>query len=154
MGSAASGGGGGGAPLAAKFARIDAAVSRRGFAVMLALRLAPTPFPALNYLFGLTSVGVRDFALATFFGYAPGTLMVVASGATARAALGGDGGARARAPLVPEVARVALARAVRGAQPWWWYPIAMAVASLVACALAAIVHTTRDVLRELDGEAS
>ena len=91
---------------------------------MLALRFAPTPIPALNYFYGLTSISVRDFVLATLIGYTPGTLLCVASGVGAHAALSGGGSANsddvARPTLLSAGARAAIAQAARGAQPWWW----------------------------------
>ena len=66
-----------------RFAAIDRAVGRAGFQVVLLARLSPVlPFNVLNYVFGLTRVRFRDYALASWVGMLPGTLMYVAIGST------------------------------------------------------------------------
>ncbi len=62
--------------------RLDADVHAHGLATVLVARLVPlVPFSTANYVFGLTSVTVRDYALATVVGIVPGTALYVALGA-------------------------------------------------------------------------
>jgi uncharacterized membrane protein YdjX (TVP38/TMEM64 family) len=61
-----------------KFAAIDRAVGREGWKIVLLTRLSPVfPFNLLNYGFGLTAVTLRDYALATWIGITPGTVLYV-----------------------------------------------------------------------------
>jgi uncharacterized membrane protein YdjX (TVP38/TMEM64 family) len=61
-----------------KFAAIDQAVGREGWKIVLLTRLSPVfPFNLLNYAFGLTAVTLRDYALATWVGIMPGTVLYV-----------------------------------------------------------------------------
>jgi len=58
-----------------KFAAIDRAVAKRGFKIVLLIRLVPIiPFNVTNYLFGLTQVSLRDYVLASWLGMFPATL--------------------------------------------------------------------------------
>jgi len=50
------------------FTAIDRAVERKGFTIVLLLRLALLPFPWLNYALGLTSVSLRDYIIGTNIG--------------------------------------------------------------------------------------
>ncbi len=60
-----------------KFAAIDRAVAKAGLKIVFLLRLSPAfPYNLLNYALGLTSVRLRDFALASF-GMIPGTFLYV-----------------------------------------------------------------------------
>jgi uncharacterized membrane protein YdjX (TVP38/TMEM64 family) len=60
------------------FAAVDAAVGREGFRIVLLTRLSPVfPFNLLNYAYGLTKVGLRDYFLASWIGMLPGTVMFV-----------------------------------------------------------------------------
>ncbi|MFH1738025.1 MAG: TVP38/TMEM64 family protein [bacterium] len=82
----------------AKFAAIDQAVGREGFKIVLLTRLSPVfPFNLLNYAFGLTKVSFWHYALASWIGMLPGTVMYVYFGSGLRsladAAAGGvEGG--------------------------------------------------------------
>jgi uncharacterized membrane protein YdjX (TVP38/TMEM64 family) len=68
-----------------KFAAIDNAVGRQGFKIVLLTRLSPVfPFVLLNYAFGLTKVSFWKYALASWIGMLPGTLMYVYFGAGLR----------------------------------------------------------------------
>ena len=61
-----------------QFQAIDSAVGERGFRIVLLTRLSPAfPFNLLNYAFGLTSVSLRDYVLASWIGMLPGTIMYV-----------------------------------------------------------------------------
>ena len=68
-----------------KFAAIDDAVGRQGFKIVLLIRLSPVfPFNLLNYAFGLTKVSFVKYALASWIGMLPGTIMYVYFGAGLR----------------------------------------------------------------------
>jgi len=62
----------------ARFAAIDRAVGRQGLRIVLLTRLSPVfPFNLLNYAFGVTGVGLRDYVLGSLVGMLPGTVMYV-----------------------------------------------------------------------------
>ncbi|MEQ8208474.1 MAG: TVP38/TMEM64 family protein [Lacipirellulaceae bacterium] len=68
-----------------KFAAVDRAVEDAGFKMVLLTRLSPLfPFNALNYLFGVTNVKLRDYFLASWIGMFPGTIMYVYFGTLAK----------------------------------------------------------------------
>jgi len=68
-----------------RFGAIDRAVGREGFRIVLLTRLSPVfPFNLLNYAFGLTKVAFRDYALASWIGMIPGTVMYVYLGSAAQ----------------------------------------------------------------------
>ncbi len=69
-----------------RFAAIDRAVGRRSFKAVLLLRLQPInlPFALLNYAFGLTSVKLRDYVIASWLGMLPATILYVYVGSVAR----------------------------------------------------------------------
>jgi uncharacterized membrane protein YdjX (TVP38/TMEM64 family) len=76
-----------------KFKAIDDAVGREGWKIVALTRLSPIfPFNLLNYAFGLTKVGLRDYVIASWAGMIPATVMFVyigsLSGDLARAASG------------------------------------------------------------------
>ncbi len=76
-----------------KFTAIDEAVGRKGFRIVLLTRLSPIfPFNLQNYGYGLTKVSFWSYALASWIGMLPGTVMYVYFGAglgsLARAAAG------------------------------------------------------------------
>jgi uncharacterized membrane protein YdjX (TVP38/TMEM64 family) len=61
-----------------RFRALDEGVAREGFKIVLLLRLSPAfPFNLLNYALGLTRVRFRDYALASWLGMLPGTVMYV-----------------------------------------------------------------------------
>ena len=61
---------------------IDNAIQQDGFRVVFLVRLSPIhPYALMNYLFGLTSVTLRDYTFASFFALLPATMMEVYSGA-------------------------------------------------------------------------
>ncbi len=62
-----------------KFSAIDRAIEKNGFKVVFLLRLEPIflPFALLNYGFGLTSVRLRDYILASWLGMLPATILYV-----------------------------------------------------------------------------
>ena len=62
--------------------RLDDSVRAHGFGTVLVARLVPLlPFSTLNYAFGLTSVSLRSYVLATAIGIVPGTTLFVIVGA-------------------------------------------------------------------------
>lgn len=68
-----------------KFKAVDDAVGKRGFYIVLLTRLSPLfPFTLLNYFYGITAVRLRDYALASWIGMIPGTLMYVYFGSIVR----------------------------------------------------------------------
>ena len=76
-----------------KFAKIDKAIGKEGFKLMLLLRLSPVfPFALSNYLYGASSINFPAFFGGTLLGFAPGTLAYVYTGYVGKA-LTGDTGA-------------------------------------------------------------
>ena len=68
-----------------RFAAIDAAVADQGFKIVLLTRLSPIfPFNMLNYAYGLTKVKFWKYALASWIGMIPGTVMYVYLGSGLR----------------------------------------------------------------------
>ena len=75
----------------AKFSAIDEAVGREGFKIVFLTRLSPIfPFNLLNYGYGLTKVPLWKYALASWGGMLPGTVMYVYVGAALGEAAIGD----------------------------------------------------------------
>jgi pyruvate/2-oxoglutarate dehydrogenase complex dihydrolipoamide dehydrogenase (E3) component/uncharacterized membrane protein YdjX (TVP38/TMEM64 family) len=69
----------------AKFSAIDDAVGQEGFKIVFLLRLSPIfPFNLLNYALGLTNVSFWKYALASWLGMIPGTVMYCYIGSAAR----------------------------------------------------------------------
>ncbi len=67
-----------------KFQAVDQAVAREGWKIVGLTRLSPVfPFNLLNYAFGLTSVSLRDYFLATWIGMIPGGVLYVYLGSLA-----------------------------------------------------------------------
>ena len=68
-----------------RFSAIDNAVNAKGAWLVLWLRFSPVfPFPILNYVFGLTQVDFRKFALATALGMIPITFLYAYTGSVGR----------------------------------------------------------------------
>ncbi len=83
-----------------KFAAIDRAVAREGWKIVGLTRLSPAfPFSLLNYAYGLTHVGLRDYVLASWIGMMPGTVMYVYLGSLARLGLDAERGDGAQLAL-------------------------------------------------------
>lgn len=75
-----------------KFAKLDKAIGREGFKLMLLLRLSPIfPFALSNYLYGASSINFSAFFGGTLLGFAPGTIAYVYTGYVGKA-LTGDAG--------------------------------------------------------------
>jgi len=64
-----------------EFKRIDKAIGKEGFKLMLLLRLSPIfPFALSNYLYGVTSVRFWPYFWGTMVGFTPGTIAYVYTG--------------------------------------------------------------------------
>ncbi len=69
-----------------QFRAVDRAVAEKGWKIVLLTRLSPAfPFNLLNYAFGLTHIGLRDYLLASWIGTLPGTILYVYIGSLAQA---------------------------------------------------------------------
>lgn len=69
-----------------KFAKIDKAIGRESFKLMVLLRLSPIfPFALSNYLYGATSVQFWPFFFGTLIGFTPGTIAYVSTGSIGKA---------------------------------------------------------------------
>ncbi len=67
-----------------KFRALDRAIARHGFWMVFLTRLSPIiPYGLLNYAYGITTVRVRDYLIASWIGMLPGTLLYVYAGTTA-----------------------------------------------------------------------
>lgn len=79
------------------FAAVAAAVGQEGGKVVFLTRLSPVlPFNLLNYAYGLTTVGLKEYAVASWLGMMPGTFLYVYIGAVAGEAA--RAGGRGRTP--------------------------------------------------------
>jgi uncharacterized membrane protein YdjX (TVP38/TMEM64 family) len=64
---------------------LDKAVEEQGFKIVFLARLSPLlPFGVLNYAFGATKISFGRYALATWLGMLPGTLMYCYLGSAAK----------------------------------------------------------------------
>lgn len=82
-----------------RFRAVDRAVGTDGLGIVLLTRLSPFfPYNFLNYAYGLTGIGLRDYTLGSWIGMLPGTLLYVVLGSTAQAlaSLGAGGRGRSR----------------------------------------------------------
>ncbi len=61
---------------------LDSHIRRHGFMTVLILRLAMTPFDAVNFGCGLTAIRFREYAAATAIGILPGVLSFVYVGSS------------------------------------------------------------------------
>ncbi|GAX12104.1 hypothetical protein FisN_15Lh203 [Fistulifera solaris] len=76
----------------AKLAKIDKAIGREGFRLLLLVRLSPLfPFALSNYVYGASSIEFVPYFFGTLFGFAPGTMGMVYAGMVGRALTTGDG---------------------------------------------------------------
>lgn len=65
------------------FGALDRAVAMKGWLIVLLLRLSPViPFNLLNYALGLTNVGLFEYALCSWIGMLPATVVYVYIGTT------------------------------------------------------------------------
>ena len=75
-----------------KFAKLDKAIGKEGFKLMLLLRLSPIfPFALSNYLYGASSINFSAFFGGTLLGFAPGTIAYVYTGYIGKTLTDGGG---------------------------------------------------------------
>ena len=75
-----------------KFAKIDRAVGKEGFKLLLLIRLSPIfPFALSNYLYGASSIDFASYFWGTLLGFAPGTIAYVYTGMVGKALTLGQG---------------------------------------------------------------
>jgi uncharacterized membrane protein YdjX (TVP38/TMEM64 family) len=68
------------------FKKIDKAIGKEGFKLMLLLRVSPIfPFALSNYLYGVTSVRFWPYFWGTMIGFTPGTIAYVYTGEMGKA---------------------------------------------------------------------
>ncbi len=85
-----------------RFTAIDRMIGRHGFKVVVLSRLSPiSPFVVLNYLFSLTKVSFREYALGSLIGMIPGTVLFVYLGAGLRSLAEVTAYAEGRIPPTP-----------------------------------------------------
>jgi uncharacterized membrane protein YdjX (TVP38/TMEM64 family) len=85
---------------------------RHAFSCVLAVRFTPiSPFCLVNFLFGLTPIGLKPYAFGTFIGIIPGTIAYTWLGVTGNLALNNG-------ELMPFVLTLMLL-AVLSLMPWW-----------------------------------
>jgi uncharacterized membrane protein YdjX (TVP38/TMEM64 family) len=66
-----------------RFRALDEAVRRRGFLIVLLVRLSPVfPYNVVNYALALTQVSFRAYMLASWIGMLPATVLYVYLGST------------------------------------------------------------------------
>jgi len=67
------------------FSNLDTAVANKGFLIVFLTRLSPAfPFSLINYVYSVTKIKLPHFALATFLGIMPGSLLYVYAGSAAK----------------------------------------------------------------------
>ncbi len=68
-----------------KFAALERAIRKKGFLMVFLIRLSPLfPYVLQNYLFSVSSIRWRDYAVATWLGMLPAIVMYVSIGAAAK----------------------------------------------------------------------
>jgi uncharacterized membrane protein YdjX (TVP38/TMEM64 family) len=116
----------------ATFNAIDAAVGREGWKIVGLTRLSPVfPFNLLNYAYGLTSVSLRDYLLASWIGMLPGVVMYTYIGS-----------------LIGDLTRIGAAQTTRPAG--YWILNVVGLAATVGVALYA-ARIARRALAEKNG---
>ena len=75
------------------FAKIDRAIGKEGFRLLLLVRLSPIfPFALSNYLYGASSIDFVSYFFGTLLGFTPGTIAYIYTGMVGQAlTLGGEG---------------------------------------------------------------
>lgn len=67
-----------------KFRALDRALGSRGFWIVLLTRLSPAfPYSLLNYAYGVSAVGPRDYIVGSWIGMLPATVLYVYAGSAA-----------------------------------------------------------------------
>lgn len=75
-----------------EFAKIDKAIGKEGFKLLLLVRLSPIfPFALSNYLYGASSINFPSYFWGTLLGFAPGTIAYVYTGMVGQALTLGEG---------------------------------------------------------------
>jgi uncharacterized membrane protein YdjX (TVP38/TMEM64 family) len=75
-----------------KFAKIDKAIAKEGFKLLLLVRLSPIfPFALSNYLYGASAIDFGAFFWGTLLGFTPGTVAYVYTGMVGKALTMGQG---------------------------------------------------------------
>lgn len=96
-----------------RFRAIDEAVGTQGWKIVLLARLSPViPYNLLNYALGLTRVKFVPYALASWIGMLPGTLMYVYVGSAVGELAKLGAGDRGRSPLEWSIFAAGLAATV------------------------------------------
>jgi uncharacterized membrane protein YdjX (TVP38/TMEM64 family) len=76
-----------------KFAKLDKAIGKEGFKLLLLVRLSPIfPFALSNYVYGASSIDFASYFWGTLLGFAPGTVAYVYTGMVGKALTLGGGG--------------------------------------------------------------
>ena len=134
-----------------QFVFIDRVISRGGFRALLLLRLIPTPIPAINFLYGLTSVAPHSYIVATAVGNLPGTAAIVSTGTFGKHLLAANS-----ATSLPFLATASSSRAWCTqpwcAQPLWAYAAIAAVLVVVSRLVADGVRSAKSALEALSAE--
>jgi len=119
---------------AGRLGAVDRALARKGFKIVLLLRLTPlVPYNVLNYSLGLTGVRFRDYLLASV-GMLPGTLLYVYYGKVAGEVAALAGGE----PVQRDLA--------------YWVVMALGLAATIAVTVL-VTRTARRALREETGSS-
>jgi uncharacterized membrane protein YdjX (TVP38/TMEM64 family) len=96
-----------------RFAALDAAIGDHGLKLVILVRLSPViPFNVLNYALGLTRVRLRDYALGSFLGMLPVTVLYVYVGSLAGRLASLARGAASDGPLGHTVSALGLAATI------------------------------------------
>jgi uncharacterized membrane protein YdjX (TVP38/TMEM64 family) len=75
-----------------KFAKIDKAIAKEGFKLLLLVRLSPIfPFALSNYLYGASAIDFGSYFWGTLLGFTPGTVAYVYTGMVGKALTLGEG---------------------------------------------------------------
>ena len=83
-----------------RFEAVDRAIGTGGFQIVLLTRLSPLfPYNFQNYAFALTGIRIRDYALGSWIGMLPGTLLYVYLGSSTQALAAIGTGERERSAL-------------------------------------------------------
>jgi uncharacterized membrane protein YdjX (TVP38/TMEM64 family) len=122
----------------ATFNAIDAAVGREGWKIVGLTRLSPVfPFNLLNYAYGLTSVSLRDYLLASWIGMLPGVVMYTYIGS-----------------LIGDLTRIGAAQTTRPAGYWILNVVGLAATvgvALYAARIARRALAEKNLVQEKNG---
>ncbi len=116
-----------------RFRAVDQAVGRQGFKIVFLIRLSPLfPYTVQNYAFGLTDIKFWKYALASWIGMIPGTIMYVYFGYAAKS-----------------IAQIIAGRATMSTpqKVFLWVGLALTVAVVLF-----VTRLARDAIRDAVGE--